>query len=84
LFGAFNGSAALIGLFTEKDEYLKILVDELFLWYEQTELLVYIPKKPTYNTEIPKSISVSFLCHVSVTKWCKVAGHKAFIKQQKE
>ena len=84
LCGALNGSAALIGLFTEKDEDLKILVDELLLWYEQTELPVYIPKKPTYNTEIPKSISVSVLCHVSVTMWCKVSGHKAFSKPQKE
>ncbi|MHC4655875.1 MAG: C-GCAxxG-C-C family protein [Planctomycetota bacterium] len=84
LCGALNGSAALIGLFTETDEDLKILVNELFLWYEQTELPVYIPKKPTYNIEIPKSTSVSVLCHVSVTKWCKVSGHKAFSKPQKE
>jgi NADH pyrophosphatase NudC (nudix superfamily) len=84
LCGALNGSAALIGLFTKKDDDLKILVDEMFLWYEQTELPVYIPKKPTYNIEITKSISVSVLCHVSVTKWCKVSGHKAFSKAQKE
>jgi hypothetical protein len=84
LCGALNGSAALIGLFAEKDEDLKILIDELFLWYEQTELPVYIPEKPAYNTEIPKSISVSVLCHVSVTRWCKVSGQKAFSKPQKE
>ena len=84
LCGALNGSAALIGLFTEKDEDLKILVDELFLWYEQTELPVYIPKKPIYNIEISRSISVSVLCHVSVTKWCKASDHKAFSKPQKE
>jgi len=84
LCGALNGSAALIGLFADTEEDLKELVDELFLWYEQTELPVYIPKKPTYNIEIPKSISVSILCHVSVTKWCEVSGHKAFSKPQKE
>lgn len=82
--GALNGSAALIGLFTEKEEDLKILVNELFLWYEQTDLPVYIPKKATYNIEITKSTSVSVLCHVSMTKWCKVSGHKAFSKPQKE
>ena len=84
LCGALNGSAALIGLFTETDEDLRILVDELFLWYEQTELPAYIPKKPTYNIDIPKSISASVLCHVSVTKWCRVSGHKAFSDPQKE
>ena len=84
LCGALNGSAALIGLFIEKDEDLKILIDEMFLWYEQTELPVYIPKRPTYNIEIPNSISVSVLCHVSVTRWCKVSGHKTFSKPQKE
>ena len=49
-----------------------------------TELPVYIPKKPTYNIDIPKSISASVLCHVSVTKWCKISGHKAFSDPQKE
>jgi len=84
LCGALNGSAALIGLFAETDEDLRILVDELFLWYEQTALPVYIPKKPAYNIEIPKSVPVSVLCHVSVTKWCKVSGYKAFSSPQKE
>lgn len=84
LCGALNGSAALIGLFIEKDEDLNILVDELFLWYEQGKLPVYTPNTPIYNIEIPKSISVSVLCHVSVTKWCKVSGHKTFSKAQKE
>jgi len=84
LCGALNGSAALIGLFTETDEDLRILIDELFLWYEQTELPAYLPKKPTYNIDIPKSISASVLCHVSVTKWCTVSGHKAFSDPKKE
>jgi len=84
LCGALNGSAALIGLFTKKDEDLKTLVDEIFLWYEQTELPVYIPEKPAYDMKIPKSISVSVLCHASVTRWCKVSGHKTFSKPQKE
>lgn len=84
LCGALNGSAALIGLFTKNEEDLKILVDEIFLWYEQTELPVYIPERPTYNIEVPKSISVSVLCHASLTRWCKVSGHKTFSKAQKE
>jgi hypothetical protein len=84
LCGALNGSAALIGLFVEKEEDQKILIDRLFLWYEQTELPVYIPQRPAYNIEIPRNVSDSILCHVSVTKWCKVSGHKTFSKGQKE
>jgi len=84
LCGALNGSAALVGLFSKNEEDLKILVDEMFLWYEQSELPVYIPKKSIYNIEVPKSISASVLCHVSVTKWCKVSGHKAYSKARKE
>ena len=70
-------------MFTEKDEDLKIFVDELFLWYEQTELPVYIPKKPTYNIEIPKSISVSILCHVSVRRLRTLAQQEPSILELK-
>lgn len=84
LCGALNGSAALAGLFAEKDEDVRTLVDRMFVWYEQTELPAYMPEKPTYNIDIPKSISGSVLCHVSVTKWCKVSGYKAFSDPQKE
>ena len=84
LCGAVNGSAALISLFVKKEEDLKQLVDELFLWYQQTELPVYVPHKPALNIEIAKSVSSSVLCHVSVSRWCKVSGHKTFTKPQKE
>ena len=84
LCGALNGSAALVGLFAKTEEQLKQLVDEVFLWYEQTELPVYAPKKPILDIEMPKSVSNSVLCHVSATKWCEVSGHKAFTKPQKE
>ncbi len=84
LCGAVNSSAALISLFVKKEEDLKQLVDELFLWYQQTELPVYVPQKPYFKTEIARSVSNSVLCHVSVTRWCKASGHKTFTKPQKE
>ncbi|MBM4278149.1 MAG: hypothetical protein FJ130_09760 [Deltaproteobacteria bacterium] len=31
-----------------------------------------------------KSVSRSDLCHVSVTKWCKVSGFKAFSQERSE
>ena len=84
LCGAVNGSAALISLFVKKEEELKQLVDELFLWYQETELPAYVPPKHALNIEIAKSVSSSVLCHVSCTRWCKVSGHKTFTKLQKE
>ena len=84
LCGALNGSAALIGLFVRKEEDMKLLIDELFLWYEQTELPVYVPDRPALDVKIPTSVSNSILCHISVTKWCKISGCKTFSKKQKE
>lgn len=84
LCGALNGSAALVGLFVKKEDEIKQLVDELFLWYQQNELPVYVPPKPDLNIKIAKSVSNSVLCHVSCTRWCKVSGHKAYTNPQKE
>ena len=82
--GAVNGSASLIGLFVKDEDEIKQLVNELFLWYQQTELPVYVPEKPALNIEMAKSVSSSVLCHVSCTRWCKISSHKTFTKPQKE
>ena len=84
LCGAVNGSAALIGLFAEKEEELNLLVEEVFLWYEQTELPVYTPEKPILDIPVKRSVSTSILCHVSLARWSRTSGHKTFTKQQKE
>jgi hypothetical protein len=84
LCGTINGSAALISLFVKKEKELNRLVDELFLWYQQTELPLYVPEKPVLDIDIARSVSNSILCHGSVTRWCKVSGHKTFTKARKE
>jgi len=84
LCGALNGSAALIGRFARNEDETKLLVDELFLWYEQTELPVYEPAKPVVAGQMRKSVPNSILCHVSVTMWCRASGYKISSKQQKE
>jgi hypothetical protein len=84
LCGALNGAGALMGLFAQNEEQMKQMMDELYLWYEQTSLPVYVPDRPRFDLEIPTSISNSVLCHVSVTQWCKVSGHKAFSEPRKE
>jgi hypothetical protein len=84
LCGAANGSSALFGLFVEKEDDIKKLVNEMFLWYQQTELPQYVPQKPGLDVRITKSVSNSVLCHASVSRWCRVTGNKAFSKAQKE
>jgi hypothetical protein len=84
LCGAVNGSAALVGVFVKDEDDVKKLVNELFLWYQQTELPRYVPQKPALNVKIPKTVSNSVLCHISATKWCKASGQKAHTKSQKE
>ncbi len=84
LCGALNGSAALIGLFAKDEDEMKLLVSEVFLWYEQTAMPVYTPAKPLLEMKMQTSVPRSILCHVSLTRWCKASGHKTFTKQQKE
>ena len=87
LCGCLNGAASAIFLVTgamesKKRELPYSLIQEVFNWYEQTELPDYRPKNPKYD--IVKSVSRSTLCHISVTKWCKAAGFKAFSKERSE
>lgn len=87
LCGALNGAASAIFLVTgamepKKREIPYSLIQEVFNWYEQSNLPDYRPKNPKY--EIVKSLSRSTLCHVSVTQWCKVSGFKAFSKERSE
>ncbi len=87
LCGCLNGAASAIFLVTggmenKKRELPYQIIWEVFNWYEQTELPDYRPKTPKF--EIVKSVSRSTLCHISVTKWCKAAGFKAFSKERSE
>lgn len=84
LCGALNGAAALMGLFAGTGERLNQGISELFLWYEQTELPVYHPRKPSLDIVVPTSVSNSVLCHASVSRWCEASGFEASGSQRKE
>jgi len=84
LCGALNGSAALFGLFARSEEQTKQFISELFLWYEQKELPVFVPRKPIVDVEVALSVSNSILCHASVSRWSATSGHKAFSQPRKE
>jgi len=71
--GAFNGAAAVFGLFVKDAAKCDAMIQELCLYYEQTELPVYKPKDDMFLTmETVKPESV--LCHISSGRWRAVAG----------
>jgi hypothetical protein len=75
--GAINGGAAIIGLFVKDAITRDAMIQELCVYYEQTELPKY---KPT-NDEYPDMATVkpeSVLCHVSSTRWQKAASAPMF------
>ncbi len=80
LCGALNGAVAAMNLTIGGD--LEPLVNELFVWYEQTNLPDYTPQK--HKFDIKKSIADSTLCHISVSNWCKVSGFKSFSPERIE
>jgi C_GCAxxG_C_C family probable redox protein len=87
LCGALNGAAMAIfltvgGADKEKKDKAFALIRELYTWYEQEQLPDYTPKKPKFR--IVTSVSRSPLCHVSVTKWCKVSKVKSFSAERAE
>ncbi|MHC4478653.1 MAG: C-GCAxxG-C-C family protein [Planctomycetota bacterium] len=84
LCGAINGAAAIIGLVARTTNERWFLSNELFVWYEESKLPIYVPKHPKLEMEVHASVSNSILCHVSLANWCRVSGYKAMCKEQKE
>ena len=85
--GCLNGAAHAIFLVTggmdkKPREASYAIIQDVFLWYEQTALPDYRPSKPKF--EIIKTVSGSNLCHVSVSKWCKASKFKSFSKERSE
>lgn len=83
LCGALNGAAAVIGLFEPNKERREQLIGELCSWYETTELPIYRPATPD-AAKVPKSVAGSVLCHMSVSRWCKISGCEVTAKERKE
>ncbi len=74
LCGTLNGAAAVIGLVEKDKSRREQLITELFSWYERTRLPAYCPPGGQNSVTIPGSKAGSVLCHVSVSRWCKVSG----------
>lgn len=84
LCGTINGGAAIIGLFERDKGRQEKLIAQLFSWYEAAELPGYQPHKGGDSSGILKSVAGSVLCHVSASKWCKIAGSEVGSPEMKE
>jgi len=60
------------------------IANEVIQWYTDTDLPIYVPKKPKITANIPKSKSGSPLCHVSVNKWMKAADKGFWTPERKD
>jgi hypothetical protein len=84
LCGALNGAAAVIALFASAREQQVSLTSQVFLWYEQAELPVYVPVRPRLDMPMPGSVARSVLCHPSVALWSKASGYPVAGKEHME
>jgi hypothetical protein len=84
LCGTVNGGAAIFGLFEPDKKRRESLISELFSWYETAELPSYVPASPPESLEIPKTVTRSVLCHISVGTWCLESGNDIGSDEMKE
>jgi len=66
--GAFNGCAAMIGMFVRDHSKQDMMIRELCLYYEHTELPIYKPKENKFPT-LETTVAESVLCHISSGRW---------------
>ena len=83
--GALYGAAAAFALFWGRRER-DVMVNELFRWYETTQLPIYNPGDTAQGVkgDIPSNASGSVLCHVSVSKWCYTHKKEESSKERSE
>lgn len=75
--GAFNGGAAVMGLFVQDAVQRDAMIRELSLYYENTPLPQYKPKDDKFPS-MEAVASESILCHVSSSHWRAESGAKIF------
>ncbi len=96
LCGTLNASASVINFVKNpRKRVTKEIITKLFLYYERNPFPTDTANKyaanheyfvPYYKTDkpLPQSISLSPLCHVSVSKWCIRSGYGSKTKQRSE
>ncbi|MFH1215782.1 MAG: C-GCAxxG-C-C family protein [Pseudomonadota bacterium] len=58
--------------------------EDIFQWYSEASMPVYVPKNPKITTELVKTTAESPLCHVSVGKWMKASGFPISSPERKD
>lgn len=73
--GALVGGMGAIGLVQGRSAQTLKIVDELFQWYEETQLPKYEPPETAegMTKSLPSVEPSSPICHVSVSRWCDAA-----------
>lgn len=84
LCGALNGGAAAIALVARKEADRTAMIEELFSWYQNTKLPVFVPKKAFFPADPPAVKPDSVLCHPSVSAWIKQAKVSFYSKEREE
>lgn len=86
LCGTCNGAAMAVSMFHGGD-IRNQLINEIFTWYEDTALPVFIPDTPVKTAKdfkLKASQAKSTLCHVSITRWRKASGFQSFSSERVE
>lgn len=86
LCGTCNGAAMAISMFHQGAVRTQ-LINEVFTWYENTKLPVFVPAEPAEekkDMQIESSRAKSTLCHISITRWTEVSGKESFSPERAE
>ena len=51
-----------------------LMGSEMLDWYANAQMPIFTPNNPRIKTALPKTVSDSPLCHISVGKWMKAAN----------
>jgi hypothetical protein len=86
LCGTCNGAAMAVAMF-HKGSMSAQLTNEVFTWYEDTNLPVFVPAEPAEekkDMEIKPSQAHSTICHISITRWTEESGKDSFSPERTE
>ncbi|MGO9417196.1 MAG: C-GCAxxG-C-C family (seleno)protein [Syntrophobacteraceae bacterium] len=61
-----------------------LMGSEVMQWYTEASMPIFTPKNPKQNNMLPKTVSNSPLCHISVGKWMKAANKPLSSPERKD
>lgn len=61
-----------------------LMGSEVMQWYSEASMPVFTPRNPKQKNELPKTVSNSPLCHISVGKWMQASGKALSSPERKD